>query len=134
MLRILITGSRDWNQRIRIMDALNRAARGHSAADITVVHGGAQGADLIADDISRGWHWNVEPHPVSAAEWEARPKRAGFDRNQLMVDLGADICLAFINPCRKPSCAGKEPHDSHGVTDCVSRAERARIPVRPYRR
>lgn len=55
--------------------------------------------------------FQVEPHP---ADW-SRGKRAGHDRNQLMVDLGADAVLAF--PTRS----------SRGTYDCAARVERAGI-------
>lgn len=42
---------------------------------------------------------------------------AGLVRNQLMVDLGADICLAFPLP------------GSRGTWDCMGRAEAAGIKV-----
>jgi hypothetical protein len=47
-----------------------------------------------------------------------------------MVDLGADLCVAFANPCKKQarSCP-KSPHPSHGTMDCASKALWAGIPT-----
>lgn len=118
-MRILVTGSRTWTDRRTIRDALVQAWR--DCGDATLVHGDATGADRIAASI---WEWGrlpVEPHP---ADW--RPSgiynpHAGKARNQKMVDLGADLCLAFIRD------------SSAGATDCAARAEEAGIPVRYFR-
>ncbi len=46
-----------------------------------------------------------------------------------MVDLGADICVAFIMPCCKPEHADQPPHASHGTDHCKNLARRAGITV-----
>lgn len=72
---------------------------GQSEGPLTVVHGKCpNGADLHAAlwcIAARDAQANVieEPHP---AAWDQHGKRAGFLRNSKMVDLGADVCLAFI--------------------------------------
>jgi hypothetical protein len=46
--------------------------------------------------------------------------QAGLARNRLMVELGADICLAFVR------------NGSRGASHCAALAEEAGIPVRRY--
>jgi hypothetical protein len=58
-----------------------------------LVHGACRGADLTAAAIWRLWGLPTEAHP---ADWTTHGRSAGFLRNRLMVDLGADVCLAFI--------------------------------------
>lgn len=89
--RILVTGSRTWTA-----VALLRTTLAHWRCvypDAVLVHGACRGADLIAAGIWSGWHLPVEPHP---ADWTRHGRAAGFLRNQHMVTLGADVCLAFI--------------------------------------
>jgi hypothetical protein len=116
-MRILITGSRNWSDvdkiREAIMDALPGIPYGDPARH-TVVHGGARGADYIAAEIAHQLGLTVEEHP---ADWEDHGKAAGPIRNQKMVNLGADICLAF--PLGY----------SRGSWDCMFRAAMAGIPI-----
>lgn len=118
MRRVLVTGSRDWVDRMAIWNALH-AELVQFPSGIIVVHGGARGADDIADRWAWGMYqagYHVRPE-VHHANWDGLGKRAGIIRNQLMVDLGADVCHAF--PLGK----------SVGTRHCMSRAIAAGIPV-----
>lgn len=98
--RILITGSRDWPDDGSVGEAVYAAV--HDAMynlgekDIVVVHGDCPtGADALAHKWAEETEYpvTIERHP---ADWDKYGKKAGFVRNQEMVHLGADICLAFI--------------------------------------
>lgn len=127
MKRLLITGSRDWTDEDAIRREFGRFTAEHGA-EVTIVHGGAIGADSIADRVARYWGGGmvVEVHP---ADWRLG-KIAGPARNRKMVEAGADLCLAFIQPCRKPECRRRRPHGSHGASGCADMAEQAGIPTR----
>lgn len=123
--RVLVTGSRDWRQHELVCLALDATFCEATNASrlMTLVHGGCpNGADDQAADwanymISRDLPVKVEPHP---ANWQINGKRAGFIRNAHMVNLGADICLAFIRNC------------SRGASHTARLAEQAGIPVRRW--
>ena len=87
----LICGGRDFADHARAYAALDSA---DFALEIScVVSGGARGADTIAHDWanSRGKHFLFFP-----ANWERYGRRAGYLRNQQMLDEGKpDIVLAF---------------------------------------
>jgi hypothetical protein len=138
-MRILITGSRKWNDIKTISDALKEVASTDRQAalrveeyvtngapistppdlsHITVVHGGADGADALAGELAKILGMNVEVHP---AQWDIYGRGAGPLRNQAMVDKGADICLGFVMP------------DSRGTADCLKRAKKAGIPTQIYK-
>jgi len=127
--RILVTGTRTWDDARRVYEELALAAS-EADGEVVVVHGYCpRGADLFADLWARK-HAEPEPHP---ADWGRYGRRAGMIRNSEMAALGADVCLAFVGPCRAPGCRRPRPHDSHGTTDCVAKAMNAGIPVRVFR-
>lgn len=117
-MRLLVTGSREWDNHATLVDALTDAwmqARG----DLTVVHGWCKtGADALAD----AWADRMGDQVVVEryrAEWEEYGKPAGFIRNAHMVDLGADRCFAFF----------KIGAANDGTTHCSDLAEKTGIPV-----
>lgn len=92
--RLLITGSRTWTDKEEVWLQLSHAAIFLSDEEIILVSGNCPtGADRIAEEIWAELGHPVELHP---ADWQGLGKRAGFVRNKEMVDLGADLCLAFI--------------------------------------
>lgn len=138
--RILVTGSRGWLHFALVANALLDAwhdALQDGADGIVVVHGGAPGADTIAA------HWAADharhgvtqerhradwtgPCPDTCPPGHRKQRRDGTDycpfaghrRNQHMVDLGADLALAF------------HLNNSTGTADCIRRASAAGIPLR----
>jgi len=116
--RILITGSRRWSDAALITKILTEYANDYP--DAVLVHGGALGADTIAGQV---WGRLVGKDKVEIhrAEWGKYHSKAGPIRNGVMVDLGADICLAF--PLK----------DSVGTFDCIRKAKKAGIPVHEFR-
>lgn len=121
-MRILITGSRDWTDTEVIIEALRAVVVENAEttqADMTLVSGACPtGADNICEDVALFLGMVVERHP---ADWKRYGKSAGFRRNSEMVNLGADICLAFIK------------NDSKGATMTKNLAEKAGIETRVFR-
>jgi hypothetical protein len=129
--RILITGSRDWTDEKMIREALLAANADNPYQWKTIlVHGGARGADQMAAEIAHSLGWSIETHRArwnhhddNCPAWhEGEPvcKRAGHRRNEEMVKLGADICLAFIK------------NNSAGATGCAKSAEKFGIPTERF--
>lgn len=127
-MRILVTGSRDWNDRDTIRSALlteiNAALFSDGDSWPVLVHGGCPtGADAIADEVWRDLMTRYPPlgtPEVHPADWRKHGRAAGPKRNAHMVSLGADVCLAF------PLGA------SRGTRGCMALAEKAGIPVIDY--
>lgn len=121
--RILITGSRTWDDHRTVWHAIASTAleNAPAGAAIVVVHGACpSGADAHAAAWANCARADgrrpveEERHP---ADWEQHGKAAGFRRNAEMVDLGADVCLAFIR------------NGSRGASHTAALAEKAGIPV-----
>jgi hypothetical protein len=141
--RILVTGSRLWDDGLFVAATLGDAVPGR-ARDVVVVHGMCDPRDpetgqmipwAAAEKLplkeqlrlaSADWladRWAVmhgatpERHP---ADWKRFGKAAGFRRNAEMIPLRIDLCLAFIKD------------NSRGTTHCMGLAEKAGIPVQRF--
>lgn len=113
MKRVIVTGSRHWKNRETIEKTLNLVLQ--KFGKVTLVSGACPtGADRIAEEVWESFGGEVELHP---AQWDVHGKAAGPIRNQEMVNLGADFCVAFPLP------------GSKGTQDCMNRATVAGIPV-----
>lgn len=114
MKRILVTGSRDWNDWSTMAAALAAQVDG---GQLVIVHGGARGADQMAGEWARKYGLKEEVFP---AQWNTYGKRAGFVRNSEMVATAPHVCLAFIK------------NGSRGATMTADLAEKAGIPTIRY--
>src|SRR5690606_14346798 len=124
--RLLITGSRDWPDgefvHDKIMDEIEPFIA--SGDSVVVVHGACpRGADDMASRTVRwlqsaGWAIVEERHP---ADWDTHGKRAGCVRNAEMVNIGADLCLAF------------QKDGSRGTQMTIDLAQKAEIPLKIYK-
>lgn len=129
-MRILVCGGRDHDDYEQVRDVLcglldefpevtyDDEYKMPNPEKLTIVHGGAEGADSHADD----WcvvNWIVPE--VYPADWETYGKAAGPIRNQQMLDTGIDLVLAF--PTEK----------SRGTWHMVRIAEKAGVPVRVFK-
>ena len=111
-MRVLVCGGRDYGNITCVSQALDALAKTHGA--LTIIEGGATGADAIA----RAWwkhHHKGELHTVRA-DWKKHGKAAGPIRNQHMLDhYKPDLVLAFPG--------------GRGTADMVRRAKDAGVRV-----
>jgi hypothetical protein len=120
LLKILVTGSRDWEDarsiELEMFRALYEAKTPFDHA--VLLHGACPtGADALADEYARATGMHVLRFP---ADWDRYGKRAGFLRNAEMVELQPDICLAFIR------------NGSRGASMTAQLAEKAGIETRRF--
>ena len=113
--RLLVTGSRTWDDISRVEHALAAILARHPEG-IVLVHGACpRGADAIAASYAaRTSGYQVEDR---AASWQLYGRAAGYRRNAEMIATGADGCVAFIRD------------GSPGSSATVAMAKAAGIPV-----
>lgn len=132
-LRVIVTGSRDWNDEPAVARELRRIWWGIDQGPMIVVHGAAGGADTMAVrwvNRMRALGFTQVSHEAHRARWEILGKRAGHVRNGEMVAAGADKLIGFPVRCRLPGCAHRPAHDTHGTADCMQQGRDAGIPVK----
>lgn len=115
-MKILVCGDRDWKDRRLIELTLFELKL--PAFQITIVEGGARGADTIARQIAiKHGIFVIEVK----ADWATYGKAAGSIRNQKMLDdHHPDYVLAFHDDIA----------NSKGTKDMIERAIVAGIPYR----
>jgi hypothetical protein len=136
--RLLVTGSQDWDDAATIWRVL-KLAWAFDPGILMVSGACPRGADLLCET-----YWDeylgggTERHPANWYPHGSLDRSAGFRRSEHMVQLGAWGCLAFILPCEKSDCRGRQPdrwlsyHGTHGSVHCADYAEDHGIPVRRF--
>lgn len=115
-MRLLVTGSRLWDNPIIIGTFLNEAY--WRDGFLVVVHGDCpNGADYFA----KAWAViNGVPQEAYPADWDKYGKSAGHIRNKEMVDTAPDHAVAFIKGF------------SRGTRNCIMHLEKAGIPYEGF--
>lgn len=146
---ILVTGARTFDDAASMKHAFSSAWRRWGPTTVTrplLVSGNCpDGADALAERLwaQAGFELTLFP-----ADWKQFGKRAGFMRNQQMVDhvlklqtAGAQVlCTAFLDLCLKSTCRDLENqqlldsaslpgHFSHGTVHCRQAALDAGLEV-----
>lgn len=96
--RILVTGSRDWQGIDEIRVALTDVIKSNIRyGEFVLVHGACpKGVDLFAHVLWEAFQGARIPTKLLPAEQYPGGAFPSFKaRNQHMVNLGADVCLAF---------------------------------------
>ena len=116
MIRLLVTGSRDWSDYLIVLRELTLL---HQAEGVEVViHGNCRGADKLAGRAAKELRIPVLVFP---AKWDEHGKAAGPIRNQQMLDEGyPDYVLALHDHFE----------ESKGTKDMVERTQHAGLPAR----
>lgn len=132
MTRILVTGARDFAYP-EVTRATLEVAHQLLAMpkDVVLVHGAARGLDTAAEQAGRSLGWAIEAYP---AYWKThggcrckdtsnRCGFAGYRRNNEMIELGADLVIAF------PMHTEANTAGSRGTWHCAKAAVEAGLPV-----
>jgi YspA, cpYpsA-related SLOG family len=117
-MRLLVCGSRTWNDYRLLRRTLEATIAQHQAEQVTIIEGGARGADRMAGHLACLHGWGLEVYP---ARWQQEGRAAGFRRNARMLREGRpELVVAFtVGPLEA----------SRGTADMVRRARAAGVPV-----
>ena len=115
-LAVLVTGSRDWNDRDAVIAALNRVDGMFN--ERVLIHGDARGLDRMAAEIAAASGWTVLAMPAS---WDELGSSAGPVRNREMVRV---LCALLVCGYECRALAFPLP-ESRGTWQCVRVAKDA---------
>jgi len=129
-MRVLVCGSRTYNRPVLedgtlghegddlVLDAVMAGIVEDYWHDVMFITGAARGADRSAENTAAASGY---PNRSFPADWDRFGKRAGYVRNQQMLDEGQpDVVIAFVD---KPLA------ESKGTEMMVDIAKRAGKPV-----
>ena len=93
-MKVLVCGGRDYNDYGHLKRVMSNfvASRGIDKEEIHIIHGGALGADSMAEFWANE---NGIKTLVFQADWTQHGKAAGPIRNRQMLNVGPDIVIAF---------------------------------------
>ena len=111
-MKLAIVGGRNFNDYGKL--ALTIHNHFYLVQITEIISGGAKGADSLAKKYARQY-LNIK-YREFPAEWDKYGKRAGYLRNQTIVD-NCDMVLAFWNGVSK------------GTQDTIEKAKKAKIPT-----
>lgn len=116
-----IVGSRNFTDQKMVEDAVVdwMARNGVCRGCLTIVSGGARGADTIAERVAASLHTQTIIHK---ADWGLHGRSAGFLRNEKIV-ADSDYIMAFYGPPEKD-----KPWPSSGTSHTVARAKDKGVP------
>lgn len=120
MTTVVVTGDRNWDNQALVDSVLDDLVV--EFGDITIIEGGARGADACA----AAWAERTgATHRQYPANWGRYKNGAGPKRNQQMLDEeDVDLVVAFHPDLTQ----------SRGTADMVRRVQKAGIDLREYQR
>lgn len=115
-LKLIVAGSRDFNDYVLLSSELNKLANGDFAdRAVSIVSGMARGADAMAAHFARENGVMLYEYP---ADWDRLGKGAGFARNAQMAK-DSDALLAFWD--------GRSPGTAHMIKTMTNMGKSVRV-------
>lgn len=110
-MRIVVCGSRKWTDRDLLFQKLDEVTNTVTdSPHFTIVHGGAIGADRMADEWARSRQMPTEEY---LPEWTIYGRSAAFVRNIAMLDSKPDVVVAFHR--------NNSPGTKHMINNAIKR-------------
>lgn len=115
MSKVIVAGTRTFSDYGMLRLVLDEILKPYD--DITIISGGARGADALGERYASERGYNVIRFP---AEWDKYGKAAGPIRNRKMAEV-ADICVVFWDGKSRGAKNMIEEAKNKGCTTYVSR-------------
>lgn len=130
---VLVCGSRDWTDCEVVFAAISDLwdwQRENGWDDLTVLHGGARGADLLAKHCGEQLGISTREEKADWDSWDRVGPDPGRVRNHRMLAFGPDLVLAFKDDAHRWDGLGSR---ARGGTEHMCRiALAAKVPVLRY--
>lgn len=91
MYKVIVAGSRGFDNYSLLETTLGSVLRGRLPSEVEIVSGTARGADKLGERFAKEYRTNLAEFP---ADWDKHGKSAGYIRNGIMADY-ADACVVF---------------------------------------
>ena len=114
-MRIIIAGSRDFNDFVFLAKKCDEILLNESAEDLEFVCGMARGADLLGKRYADKWGYSVKCFP---ANWDKYGKSAGYRRNEDMALYAKEdngVLIAFWDGASKGTKHMIDLANKHGL-------------------
>lgn len=96
-IRMIIAGGRDFQDYERLEQNFDSWMEGVDNDNITIISGGARGADRLGERIAEEYNLDLKIYP---ANWETYGKKAGYIRNQQMANNATHLLAAWDRQSR----------------------------------
>jgi len=109
--KIIVAGTRTFNDYELLEANLINILKGKRPSEVTIVSGGARGADSLGEKFARKYNCWLKIFP---AEWDRYGKSAGYIRNADMAKF-ADACIVFWDGVSKGTKHMIDLADKHNL-------------------
>ena len=117
-IRIAVTGGRDFKDEKLVSFVFCNLELFYLKGkyEVTLIHGAADGLDTLASKVATRIGWTPKPYPITKEDWKTKGKKAGPERNAVMLtDSKPHILLSFPG--------------GRGTANCIQTALDLKIPV-----
>jgi hypothetical protein len=90
--RVIIAGSRTFSDYELLKDRMLYLLSNKDLSNVTILSGGARGADSLGERFAREHGCGLEVH---RADWDRFGRSAGYKRNVEMAEADANALIAF---------------------------------------